>query len=157
MLPVLGMPLGEAIARGELALVLEADGAAVGYHDHRFPLDPQTSPRALGFGLDAAVDAATDAERPALLAYGALLRRLARLPARTAGDPQALLRRRADAPAMLDELRALADREPVVARQAARALDDFVHGAGGPMRFRRLLDRQPYRLAFWRRAAADIN
>lgn len=157
MLPVLGTPLGEAIARGELDLALEADGPVVRYHEQRFPLDPQTAPRALAFGLEAALDAAPAADRPALERYEALLRELARLPARMDAEPQPVARRRADAPALLRDLRELARREPAVAAQAGRALDAFVRGPGGPARFRRLLDRQPYRLAFWRRAAAEIN
>ncbi|MHB1224922.1 MAG: malto-oligosyltrehalose synthase [Gemmatimonadaceae bacterium] len=157
LLPVLGMPLGEAIASGELTLSLERDGAAVAYHDQRYPIDPQTAPRALAFGLDAAMESAPAGDRPALQAYAALLRRLTRLPARTDADPAAVARRRAEAPLVRREMGALIDREPAVAAQAAHALRHFVHDPGGPARFRRLLDRQPYRLAFWRRAAGEIN
>ncbi len=157
LLPVLGMPLRDAMARGELALVFDDDGPTVTYYDQRFPLDPQTAPRALGFDLDEALEAATGSERVALESYGALLRKLGRLPVRTDRDQGAQLRRAADARALVTELRALVGREPAVARQVARALEQFVRSAGGSMRFRRLLDRQPYRLAFWRRAAAEIN
>lgn len=157
LLPVLGMPLGEAIASGDLALALDDDGPTVTYHDQRFPLDPQTAPRALALGLDEAVAAATGTEREALESYRALVGQLARLPVRTNSDSRAQLRRAADARALVAGLRVLIERETAVATQVARALKQFVRGAGGPIRFRRLLDRQPYRLAFWRRAAAEIN
>ncbi len=157
LLPVLGMPLGDAIRRGELALVFDDDGPTVTYYDQRFPLDPQTAPRALEFGLEEALEAASGSEHLALESYGALVRKLGRLPVRTDRDPEAQLKRATDSRALVAELRSLVGREPAVASQVARALVQFVHGAGGSMRFRRLLDRQPYRLAFWRRAAAEIN
>lgn len=157
LLPVLGMPLGEAIARRELGLVFDGGEPKVSYHDHRFPLDPRTAAQPLSYGLDEALGTATGAERLALESYRTVVRELARLPTRTEGDALTHSRRVEDARALMTELNALVGGEPAVAAQVARALDRFVAGEGGPARFRRLLDRQPYRLAFWRRAAAEIN
>ena len=46
LLPVLGEPYGEALERGDLQLVLEGGEASVAYHEHRFPLSPETAAEA---------------------------------------------------------------------------------------------------------------
>src|SRR5947209_12111322 len=40
LLPVLGKPLAEALAADEITVAKDADGAAITYFDHRFPLAP---------------------------------------------------------------------------------------------------------------------
>ena len=43
LLPVLGEPYGESLARGLLRIVMERGGPSVAYHEHRFPISPETA------------------------------------------------------------------------------------------------------------------
>jgi (1->4)-alpha-D-glucan 1-alpha-D-glucosylmutase len=44
VLPILGRPVEEAVAAGEIALVEDADGPALRYFERRLPIDPRTWP-----------------------------------------------------------------------------------------------------------------
>ena len=158
LLPVLGAPLRDVIARGELTVVPSAErGVSVAYYDNRFPLDPQTIPRLFTPTLEAAIVGADGAGRPALERFRTVLDRLAALPPRRSANAGAVERRRAEVPALLAEFEAVRAGEGAVRDFVASALDEFATGENGANRLRALLDRQPYRLAFWRRAAAEIN
>lgn len=155
LLPVLGDLRVRVLARGELTLALEDGQMRVRYFEHSFPLDPATLPLVLH-------PAAAECDR--LLGSGHLaagaLREIAavlrRLPPRTSRNAAAIARRRDFAAAQLERLRGLCASEEVAAalRVAARKLSQ---DPGGALRVRRLLDRQAYRLVYWRRAAREIN
>jgi (1->4)-alpha-D-glucan 1-alpha-D-glucosylmutase len=154
LLPVLGARLGEVLERRELSLGVRDGRVEVRYFEHVFPVDPQTVPRVLGAGLDAARAAAAADGGFARLAE--LLARHAALPPRSvAGDGRS--RRRDDAERLAGELAALARAEPTVAAHLAEAAAAFAAGEAGPARLRRFLDRQAYLLVYWRRAAREIN
>ena len=159
LLPVLGARLAEVLARRELSLGVRDGRVEVRYFEHTFPVDPQTAPRVLGLGLEAAAEAAAGAggaDAAALARLGDLLARHRALPPRTAvGERRA--RRRELAEALAAELTALLDAEPAVRAQVERAVGSFAASEAGPARVRRFLDRQPYVLVFWRRAAREIN
>ena len=62
LLPMLGKPLAEALAAGEISVTQDADGAAIKYFDHRFPLAPDDAAGVVGslaqFDAGAAEDRA---------------------------------------------------------------------------------------------------
>ncbi|MDH5265571.1 MAG: malto-oligosyltrehalose synthase, partial [Betaproteobacteria bacterium] len=139
--PVLGDHYGVILERGELRLVFEdAAGAfAVRYHDHRFPVDPRDYAALLAGAGEAAAGLARDFRR---------------LPARDAGV-RARSGRERRVPALK---RRLADcvRQDAAARAAIDASVAAVNAdPGGALHA--LLERQAYRLAFWRAAADEIN
>nr|WP_298373422.1 malto-oligosyltrehalose synthase [uncultured Halomonas sp.] len=133
LLPFLGGPYGDILHSGELRLNYEASTAGfyVAYHEHHFPIDP--------------------------VYYGAILqhanedtlRSLATCfdEAQTSADPQRLL---IEARERLAQASEKADLQPALqhfdttSEQGARALHD-------------LLEKQHYRLAFWRTASDEIN
>ncbi|WP_227370225.1 malto-oligosyltrehalose synthase [Halomonas sp. M20] len=137
LLPFLGGPYGEVLHSGELKLSYEASTAGfyVAYHEHHFPIDP--------------------------LHYGAILRHanedtlqsLARRfdEAQSSADSQHVLiearerlahaNEKADVQTALQEALACFD---TTDRQGAAALHE-------------LLEKQHYRLAFWRTASDEIN
>ncbi len=129
--PFLGAPYGEALANGELQLKFdEATGRLfVGYHDHRFPI----SPRDYG---------------SVLLTEGGVLEAPARLFNELDG-PDA----RAHAAEARRELRL-----PAYAKAIAETLRDYdARTPAGQDRLHRLLDRQAWRLTWWRAATDEIN
>ncbi|HKI97035.1 MAG TPA: malto-oligosyltrehalose synthase [bacterium] len=155
LLPLLGQPLPEVLAAGELRVVC-ADGAlAVAYHEHRWPLAPHSWSRVLTpLTWRRGVPAPERAELSALLAG---LRRF-RPPAavtrplspRVLGLWQAaqmrLARLLAEHPALLSALGAELD------ALAAEAADYPARG-----RWARLLEGQAWRLAYWQEAGQRLN
>jgi (1->4)-alpha-D-glucan 1-alpha-D-glucosylmutase len=156
LVPVLGEPYGVALERGELSLRFEADQGAfvVDYAEHRFPVDPgECAPlveRALD-GSRAALGAEAES-RVAALAAG-----LRALPPRDDPDFDRVAARRRDAPGLKSELARLA----IAHRPFAAAIAEVVaetNGADGTFdALHALLERQAYRLAYWRVASDEIN
>ena len=133
--PFLGSGYGECLSRGEIKLRFdEADGRFfVDYGGNRFPINPRDYPRIL---------------REAGPAFEAVAENFSRA-AMSAGR---------------DTMRARAETGRAALRQVARqhpldaALAAFTPEAeGGKDRLHRLLERQSYRLAWWRAAADEIN
>jgi len=152
LLPFLGDHYGRVLAQAELQPVFDRDTGAISvrYHEHRFPLAPQTYPALLGVPARGSGLAG-----PAREKLEALLAAFARLPAVTPDD--------GPRPALVAEgarrkraLARLAARDPAV-----RAWIDsrLVHAArrASAARLHAVLERQHWRLAFWRVADDEIN
>lgn len=145
LVPFLGMDYGATLTAGELRLDFNASAGtfAVWYHEHCFPISPREYPRLLreapsGSPLHEL------AERFAGLAHR---RRASQADKEAAGE----LKR---------ALAALAAADPR-AHGDLQAIPDAYTGEPGQVRgfmgLHRLLERQPYRLAYWRTAADEIN
>ncbi len=132
--PFLGSSYGECLERGELVLRFDdSDGRLfVGYHDHRFPISPRDY---------AAV----------LLTEGGPLEPAARAFADLGADGRDATRKQAEAARR--ELLQPVYRTAIGECLRAYAIDTPV----GLDRLHRLLERQHYRLAWWRAAADEIN
>lgn len=134
LLPFLGQPYGQALQAGELVLRFDEQQGQlyVAHHEHRFPLSPHDYPVVLQTAGSARL-------APAISAFASL----------TAGESQAeagwqLLRELAqDADGMADIDAALAAFSVALPH--------------GQSELHQLLERQHYRLAFWRNAADEIN
>ncbi|TVR61638.1 MAG: malto-oligosyltrehalose synthase [Spirochaetaceae bacterium] len=148
LLPVLGAQYGTVLENGELSLAFDRDSGsfAVHYYEHRFPVSPAQYTSVLDTVLP--VDAAPRATISELQEIGRAFRSL--------GTGAKSARRMALTIRRSDELRArLSDtvtHQPDVAAAIDRACEsidvDFLHG---------LLERQSYRLGYWRLAANEIN
>jgi (1->4)-alpha-D-glucan 1-alpha-D-glucosylmutase len=134
--PFLGTSYGEALAKGDLVLAFDpADGRffAAAYGVHRFPIDPRDYPLVLRHGggaLPGLAGGFTDAPGG---------REAARR--RAAAGRAALLRAHRESPG---------DFGPALAAFDARE-------ETGRARLHALLERQHFRLAWWRAAADEIN
>lgn len=136
--PFLGAPYGECLAQGELALKYdEEDGRLfVAYHDHRFPIQPRDYAAVL---LTVGGPLEEPARRFADLAQGG-----------SAASRDAV---RAAAAAARQELR-----QPQYRLALNEALAAYAPATeAGRDRLHRLLERQVFRLAWWRAAADEIN
>ena len=132
--PFLGSPYGDCLNKGELTLQFDqADGRLfVGYYTHRFPINPRDYPSVL-------------------LTEGGPLEE----PARAFGELSTTNREamRRDAARAREALRS-----PDYAQAVAECLRAYDPGTeSGRDRLSRLLDRQSYRLAWWRAATDEIN
>jgi (1->4)-alpha-D-glucan 1-alpha-D-glucosylmutase len=160
LVPALGGPYGSILEGGELQLRYEPDGGslAVFYHQHRFPLDPQTYFSVLERALAHA--AAADATADQRLQFESLIAAFRKLPGRETAVPEEIIERDRDKELLKGRLA-----EQLRAAPALRAaLDATVGELSGEREnaksfdsLHELLERQSYRLAYWRVAADDIN
>ena len=148
LLPVLGRPYPEALESGELKLLFENGNFFVRYFEHRFPLALPSYSQVLRQGL---------ARKRHTTRSAAALQRLAKK------FEQAARQKKTD-PGKVRWLRAALARfcrENNDARRLVQtALRSFKGRAGKATSFDaldRLLERQFYRLAHWRRANQEIN
>ncbi|RZL91353.1 MAG: malto-oligosyltrehalose synthase [Variovorax sp.] len=152
LLPVLGDHYGDVLARGELVLAFDADAGslALHYHEHSFPLAPETYPRVLQ-RAEARVD---DAELSASLA--SIASSFGHLPPRSATEAEPVAERARDKEVLKGRLSRLVARQLPVAQAIAAAVAELNLPAERDT-LHALLELQAYRLAFWRVAADEIN
>jgi (1->4)-alpha-D-glucan 1-alpha-D-glucosylmutase len=157
LLPFLGDHYGAVLERGELRLVFEPAAGSFGvrYFDHRYPLRPRHYALLLRRGLELDAPAGDEglASRVRTLADAFSELR----PETQSRARQMEIWRRGNT--LKEELAEIA-KDPTVSDWIDRATATFNGTPGETATFRplhRLLERQAYRLAFWRVAADEIN
>ena len=144
LLPVLGDRYGGELETGKLSLERHGGEVVVRYGDRSFPL----SPRSLGEPLS---EAARRADHGGL---ERLARAFAALPGSHESDVASIERRHAEKARLRDELAKLCEQNPSLAGAVDRTLEGI---ARDPARLDELLERQNYRLAFWRAAQSEVD
>ena len=160
LLPVLDDHYGLVLERGELRLGFEAQegGFSVWYWQHRFPVDPRCYPDILECALRLAPAQALAADARAQTQ--SLMAALSHLPAHDATDPGARIERARDKNVHKRRLAELAAAHAALAQGVQSALRAFNGNPGEPSSFdalHALLERQAWRLAYWRVASDEIN
>ena len=155
LLPILGDHYGVVLTRGELTLRFAAGEGTLSawYHDHRLPLRPGSYTAVIRRGLGAGHAAGADGIESA---FERIARDLGRADRPTRRREEA----RRQVAALQAELAALCAAHAEAARFMANATAAFDGTAGDAESFRALhavLERQHYRLAFWRVGADEIN
>jgi (1->4)-alpha-D-glucan 1-alpha-D-glucosylmutase len=142
LLPILGRPYGDALQSGEIALRYDAeDGSfAAWYFDHKLPINPQRYSEMLRT-IVAAAGAADEPGGHALIGIADDYR-----------APDTPTYRQA--PELKHRLSTTAGAAEVIARGLSAYRSDTETGAGA---LHRLLERQHYRLAYWRVAFSAVN
>ena len=159
LLPILGGPYGDVLARGELQLEFGDEAFVVRYFERTLPIDAkQLRPVLSDIRERAAADPAASLDDVnELIALDALL---SGMPDHTATTPEASMQRVDIRRELHQRLGALTERSDSVRRLLQGTLESFNGVAGDSSSFDRLhtlLDAQPYRLAFWRTALDEIN
>jgi (1->4)-alpha-D-glucan 1-alpha-D-glucosylmutase len=158
LLPFLGDHYGAVLERGELTLKFDpaAGSFSVWYHEHRYPVRARSYAgiirrRLASQPLPAELKEADKAELQSLAAEFDRLRRVGRRQrAAQRKNAEALKRKLAD----------LSEARPVIGCLLAEAAEAINGTPGEPGSFgplHSLLERQFYRLAYWRVAADEIN
>ncbi|MCJ7710471.1 MAG: alpha-amylase family glycosyl hydrolase, partial [Chloroflexi bacterium] len=144
LLPVLSDHYGRVLEAGDLRLSWDGRRFTVRYHEQRFPV----APRSLDELLSLAAERAASPELAFLAdAFGAL-------PASTVVEPALRERRHRDKEVLEERLEALAAAEPSV----AEAIEAAVAATNSDVEtMDRMLERQNYRLAWWRAARRDLG
>ncbi len=140
--PVLGRSYGEVLQSGELAIKYDAEAGsfAAWYFDHKLPINPQRYGEMLRTIVTAADAAATPAGRALL----------------TLADDHPGPRRPTyrEAPELKRRLAETAGAADVIARGLTAYAGESEAGAAA---LHRLLERQHYRVAYWRVAVSAVN
>jgi len=145
VLPILGDLYGAVLESRQFSLRLDENGFFVSYYDHRLPLDPKTYPLVLE------QCAAAEPELKALLDA---------IEALPAGDPSRAAERRRKTEEIKRDLWRLYN----TSEAFRAALDDCLIAIGGTEGdpksldvLDRILDRQHYRVGYWRIASEELN
>ncbi len=144
LLPVLGDHYGRVLEAGELRLAWDGRRFTIRHHQQRFPVAPRSLDELLAL-------AAARAGSPELAfladAFGAL-------PASTVIEPALRERRHRDKEVLEERVEALAAAEPSV----TEAIEAAVAATNADVEvLDRMLERQNYRLAWWRAARRDLG
>ncbi len=159
LLPILGDQYGKVLERGELQLEFRDGAFFIRYWDHRLPVDPRTYPDLLRFRLDALV-ARLGPQHPAVLELQSIITAASNLPERTETSPERVEERAREKEIIKRRLAALCADTPEVRAAIRETVRAYNGRPGDPYSFDlldALLDRQAYRLSFWRVAAEEIN
>jgi (1->4)-alpha-D-glucan 1-alpha-D-glucosylmutase len=159
MLPILGQPYGADLEAGNIKAVFEGGTFVVKYFDKVLPIDPQTIPLIFTSASifrhngDKQID-------PAMSEFNALINSFSRLPSNNATEPGEVRRRQDGILPLLEQLQRLASESPTVKVQIGKALNVLNGSPGQSQSFdalHELLEKQAYRLAFWRVSGEEIN
>lgn len=161
LLPILGAQYGVVLENGELVLTFDemAGSFSVTYYEHRFPIDPAAYPLLLGHDL-ARLEQRLGADHGDMLALQSLITAFRHLPGHWETDPPRQAERARDKDIHKEHLAELCRRSADIAWFVQENIKFFNGLPGDPPSFDvldALLQAQPYRLAYWRVAADDIN
>ncbi|HEX2043929.1 MAG TPA: malto-oligosyltrehalose synthase, partial [Acidimicrobiales bacterium] len=144
LMPVLGDHVGRVIDRGELKLVRDGGSFELRYFDHAAPVSPRSLDDLLG---EAAARVGNDTLASIAVALG-------RLPPSVATDRESVEERHRDKEVLRANLAELFEEQPEVAAAVDEAVEAL--NADGDA-LDALLERQNYRLAYWRVAGQELD
>jgi (1->4)-alpha-D-glucan 1-alpha-D-glucosylmutase len=144
LMPVLGDHYGRVLEAGELRVARQGTAFCVHYYDHAFPLSPRT--------LDAVLGRAAELSGVGDLAE--IASALGGLPEATVTELESVHRRHAEWERLRGRLGLLLDERPETVPAIDAALDELNRDYDA---LDALLERQNYRLAFWRSAERDLG
>ncbi len=144
LMPILGDHVGRCIDRGEIAVVRVGGSFELRYFDHAAPVSPRSLEDVLG---PVARRVGSDTLASIAVALG-------RLPPAVATDRDSVEERHRDKEFLRANLAELFDHEPEVADAVDEALEDL---NADPDAVDALLERQNYRLAYWKVAGQELD
>src|SRR5215475_2548431 len=159
LLPILEDQYGNVLEEGKLRLAHEDGAFFINYYDTKLPVGPRTYSSILGHRLDQLAET-LGKDNEALQELQSILTAISYLPPGTEGDPEKLEERKREKEIIKRRIAALLQADPRIKDTIDRALREFNGTVGEPQTFDlldRLIEAQPYRLAFWRVAGEEIN
>jgi (1->4)-alpha-D-glucan 1-alpha-D-glucosylmutase len=159
LLPILEDQYGNVLEDGKLQLACEDGAFFICYYDTKLPLAPRTYSSILEYRLDVLAES-LGKDHESLQELQSILTAIGYLPLQTESDQEKLAERNREKEIIKRRLAALLQASPDIRNAIEAALRDFNGTAGEPRSFDlldRLIEAQPYRLAFWRVAGEEIN
>jgi (1->4)-alpha-D-glucan 1-alpha-D-glucosylmutase len=164
LLPILGDPYGKALESLQIRLHYEAGAFTIHYFEHRIPVAPCTYGKILGHRVEE-LEQELGKTSEAFTEYESIRTAITHLPPHTTTEPDKVVEHNREKEVIKRRLAALTASVPAVLAFVERTVQRFngteaEEAAADPHRFDRmddLLYAQPYRLAWWRVAADEIN
>ena len=159
LLPILEDQYGNVLEDGKLRLAYDEGAFFIYYHDSKLPLAPRSYSSILEHRLDPLAET-LGKDNESLQELQSILTAISYLPVRTESDPEKLEERNREKEIIKRRIAALVQASAPVRDAIDMALRDFNGTVGEPQSFDlldRLIEAQPYRLAFWRVAGEEIN
>ena len=158
LLPILGDSYGAVLERQQITVQYVAGAFRARYFDTVLPIAPGTYDRILGIDIDQLL---ADIEgSDAGMEFLSILTAIRHLPGREAQTAQLRQERNREKEVIKRRLARLTTESPAVLAHIERAVTTLNGQPHNPRSFDRLdalLSAQPYRLAYWRVAAEEIN
>ncbi|MFL5806778.1 MAG: malto-oligosyltrehalose synthase [Roseiflexaceae bacterium] len=159
LLPILGQQYGRVLENCELVLSY-ADGAFfLRYWQTELPINPRTYVEILRVPLDQLIEL-LGPEHEHILEYQSIITGLGHLPSRTETDRPKVVERAREKEILKRRLASLCVESPMVQAAIEETVRLFNGTRGDPRSFDlldALIDRQTYRLSYWRVATEEIN
>ncbi len=159
LIPILGDPYGKVLEAGQLRLAFGGGAFSVSYFDHRFPVGPASYELILEHRLDE-LERQLGADNPALHEYQSILTAVRHLPPNSTTEPAQVAERQREKEVIKRRLATLTRESDAVREWIEQTVLLFNGKVGARHSFDlldALLDRQAYRLSFWRVASDEIN
>ena len=159
LLPVLGDQFGRVLENGELQLEYRDARFLIRYHEHVFPVSPKSSGLVLDAALERLVERLPEGAHERI-ELESIVTALGHLPSREQTDPGSVAERKRENIVSRRRVAALYDSAEVARLAIDESIVRFNGSQGDAHSFdllERLLADQPYRLAYWRVAAEEIN
>jgi (1->4)-alpha-D-glucan 1-alpha-D-glucosylmutase len=159
LLPILGKQYGEVLGAGELQIAYSGGEFRLRYWEHDLPLNPREWRQFIRYRLDefCASGSATEED---LKELQSILFQLDHVPAYWEGSPEARENRLRELAVAQQRLVRLLETSAAVKQHIETNLAIFNGRPGDESSFDLLhdvLERQPYRLSYWRTALHEIN
>lgn len=158
LLPILEDQYGNVLESGRFSLSLDEGAFHLHYGDHLLPLAPRTYRQILDLVLEIVSPRVESDE--SLLELQSILTALNYLPSRFDEGSEKQTEHQREKEVIKRRLASLFNSSPAMQSALDEALAIFGGTPGEPASYDRLdslIDAQPYRLAFWRVAAEEIN
>ena len=158
LLPILGDSYGAVLERQEIALQYVDGAFSVRYFETVLPISPGTYDRILALDSDRLLEQIGESD--AGVEFLSILTAIRHLPGRNGQSAAERAERNREKEVIKRRLAALTSASPELRAHIEHAVAAFNGSRGDPRSFDRLdelLSAQPYRLAYWRVAAEEIN
>jgi (1->4)-alpha-D-glucan 1-alpha-D-glucosylmutase len=159
LLPFLGEPYGKVLESQQIRLVYEEGAFSLWYGENRFPVAPYSYQMILEHDLPT-LETATGIEAAALQEYKSILTAVSHLAGPDETDAGRIAEREGEKEVVKRRLAKLSAESPIVRDSLAGTVAAFNGKADEPHSFdmlEKLLDRQAYRLSYWRVASDEVN
>ena len=156
LLPILGHPYGEDLESGNIKICFDAGRFTVEYFDTILPIDPQTIPLIFAPAQDRQDEVSNAAHEQ----LASVLNGLSKLPPNNSVESDEVRRRQQELPELVARFLQLVAEFTEIRDYVNQRLV-VLNGRPGDSRnfdaLHEILERQPYRLAFWRVSGEEIN
>lgn len=157
LLPILGDHYGRELEAGRLRIEREGSSFVLRYFDHVAPIAPRSLDTLLACAarlMSSEADPTGDDAPNPIAELESIATAFGRLPISTRTDPESVRERHRDKEILRVRLGELCVAAPEVARALDRAIEEL---NADPDQLDALLERQNYRLAWWRTAGEELD